>query len=480
MDDIVRMITRACSTGNVDLVRHLFDLDLSAHINTLHDIKDYRTNGARTWLMVACRAGHDQIVTLLIGAGADTNIQCSNGGTALHYACLSGHIAIVRLLAIAQYPADVNIQDIKGQTALMIAVKHNRCDVVQLLLTIPDINVNIQLDTAVSGATALHMALTDCPTREIAKQLINAYADLNIQDKEGMTPFMIAVQYGFSEVVQDMMNFVNIVQQREHNQEPINFDIQDKLKRTALIINCYKGYSCCSSVTKLLIDAGANVNLQDSTGSTALMYACDKHQDISVGLLISASANIDLLDSRGNTALMRAANNSAISPAKLLIDSLHMDNIEEFMKLRNCDDQTALIIASSTNNHTIFEAMLCGLLRVTSSKVVMSLLDMKDIKGYTALMYGAERGRVGIVKTCLKFHADTTIWNNAGQTAFDLAAAHKHETVVGSLRETRGAAALVIECMKKQDECQNSLNLLIRLSFSMTFILTSCYVLLRR
>lgn len=226
-------------------------------------------------------------------------------------------------------------------------------------------------------------------------------------------------------------------------------------------------------IAKSLINAGANVNLQDLNGVTALMHACMTIYDM-VELLIRAGANIALRTSSGMTALMYAAGENYAATVKLIIDNIPVDSVDEFMKLRNNYGETALIIASQRRHFKIVE-MILGAMSVGAIK---ELLDIKSNEGYTVLMYGAQHGQDGIVKTCLKFKADTTIYNNAGKTAFDLAILHKKDTIIELLHETQGAPALIIECMKKQDRLHECVKTVGLLTLSMGTIILGVYIIM--
>ena len=63
-----------------------------------------------------------------------------NGSTLLHEVCRQGKVEIVRLLC--KMGADVNKEDIYGDTPMSAAIKGNHGDVVALLVTEFDFNVN--------------------------------------------------------------------------------------------------------------------------------------------------------------------------------------------------------------------------------------------------------------------------------------------------------------------------------------------------
>lgn len=62
-------------------------------------MQEHESEGGRTPLMKACRAGHLCTVQFLISKGADVNRQTTNNDhTPLSLACAGGHIAVVELL----------------------------------------------------------------------------------------------------------------------------------------------------------------------------------------------------------------------------------------------------------------------------------------------------------------------------------------------------------------------------------------------
>jgi ankyrin repeat protein len=84
-------------------------------------------------LSAAARTNNTQIVILLTKYGANPNGK-SIGKTALHNAAIFGRIEIVRILVSCE-DIDLNIQeDGTGYTALHLAVQHKRPDIISILL----------------------------------------------------------------------------------------------------------------------------------------------------------------------------------------------------------------------------------------------------------------------------------------------------------------------------------------------------------
>ncbi|XP_012264632.2 uncharacterized protein LOC105690991 isoform X1 [Athalia rosae] len=151
----------------------------------------------------------------------------------------------------------VNMNDASGNTAMHYAVSHGNFDVVSILL---DSKV-CDIDTAnVAGYTAVMLAalaeVRNSTHSSVANRLFQM-ADVNVRAKQhGQTALMLAVSHGRNDMA------------------------------------------------KLLLDAGAAVNIQDEDGSTALMCAAEHgHTDIVRLLLAHPDCDSSILDVDGSSAL---------------------------------------------------------------------------------------------------------------------------------------------------------------------------------
>jgi ankyrin repeat protein len=111
-----------------------------------------RAAGSQTPLMHAAGQGHDSALTILLRAGAEPDLATVIGNTALLLAADKGHTGSIVRLAAGG--ARVNAQNNRGQTALMAAAWHGDEAVVAALL---DAGADPALKDR-AGATALSLA----------------------------------------------------------------------------------------------------------------------------------------------------------------------------------------------------------------------------------------------------------------------------------------------------------------------------------
>jgi hypothetical protein len=133
-------------------------------------------------------------------------VQLVNTGSwqsALHLASRGGYTNIVRI--ILQHKVDINISDSEGQTPLMHAVAEGREDVVRCLLA----NGACLGRSDATGRTALHLA---AQRRQLAvlRYILSQnggklHPFLNFYDSKGRTPLHVAVEVGFEEGVEVLL-----------------------------------------------------------------------------------------------------------------------------------------------------------------------------------------------------------------------------------------------------------------------------------
>ena len=164
-------------------------------------IKARDTQG-RNAVLAATYGNHVPVALLLMAAGSDVNAKDSQENSAFLLAGAEGYLDILKLTL--RSGADVNSTNRYGGTALIPAAHHGHLEAVRELLKTP-IPVN---HVNKLGWTALLEAiiLGDGGARhtEIVRALVAAKADVNIADKDGVTPLAHAQRRGFVDMVKTL------------------------------------------------------------------------------------------------------------------------------------------------------------------------------------------------------------------------------------------------------------------------------------
>ncbi len=135
--------------------------------------------------------------------------------------------------------------------------------------------------------------------------LIKSGADVNALDENGATPLSKACRW----------NYVSIVKVLLANGAMVDSP-RSKAGRTPLMVA--NAYIAGITVTKLLVEHGANVNASANNGTTVLMLAAQYSKSDNVEYLLAHGADATATDAKGRNALEYAEKASvAIDPAEL-------------------------------------------------------------------------------------------------------------------------------------------------------------------
>lgn len=179
----------------------------------------------------------------------DTSALDKENRTALHLACAKGHADIVKVLL--EWHAKSNIGDSEAKTPLLKAVECGHDDCVKLLI---DHNAHVDAVDK-SGNSGLHLAvLYNHP--KIVKLLTSKGANVNIKNKteEGFAPLHMSIQLKRDEITRALLI------------AKANPDVQDNLGRTPLMIACYDG---AITPIRMLLQFNAQTIIKDKKGFTA-------------------------------------------------------------------------------------------------------------------------------------------------------------------------------------------------------------------
>ncbi|MBY0352750.1 ankyrin repeat domain-containing protein [Candidatus Babeliales bacterium] len=99
------------------------------HFTTTPEVLNAKNYEGKTALMMFAENGKADLVTILLGAGADSEVRDSRGNAALHYAS-----TVELVYALTSKGADINVQNNEGKTPLHCAAIAGNISVVEALL----------------------------------------------------------------------------------------------------------------------------------------------------------------------------------------------------------------------------------------------------------------------------------------------------------------------------------------------------------
>ena len=422
--------------GREDLVDQFLSPEAKITLGTAPSAQGTALDG-QTPLHLAAIAGYHSIISRLLDANLDINVQDQRGRTPLHLASQCGHMhAIEELL---QRGADPSIKDHEDLIPLHMACRWQHQGVALKLLSQAGGAKQLSTLTA-KNQTALHLSASGGCEYVVDAILDSIESDgygpaLTQRDSEGRTPLHVAAQHGRHEVVRSLLKKasqappVTTLQDGGRN-TPLHLAIQngnyrvvDELLTMGKTRCKYKKREASESEaqTDLMIQDGGGrlpIHLAVRSGDARVVQKiCDDHLEVGKSLdvfdsesqsplhiaaqdgladitniLLASGAEPDIGDDRSRTPLLLACKSGHMSITKLL--------------LRAGADP---IYTDSSRRSALHEAVESGTVPMVKEVLDASramadeskFIGMRDDKGNTALHLAAKRGEIDIMRALL-------------------------------------------------------------------------------
>jgi len=367
----------------------------------------------------AVRAGDITSLRALIERRSDVNATEVDGTSALHWAVQAGNRAALDLLVRAG--ASVNASNRYGVTPLSLAARSGRTDLLDALLA-AGASVTAAEATLPEGQTLLMLAART-GTVDTVRRLVAAGSNLNAREtRTGTTALVWAATGNHAAVVQLLaeagadLDLQSSVTHYPHTQngvlltgpeEGVSYVGQTVLPRGGWSATMYAAREGAPEAVRALADAGANLDLVDPEGTSALVIAIiNGHWDVA-RLLVEKGANLNLADIKGMTPLYAAVDMHTLgdtfgrpSPPRPVIEGAM--------------DMLSLLLARGADPNAQLKGPIL--------KRVYDAGDNRLGEGATAFMRAARKCDVAVMTMLLKAGADATLAQKSGNTPLMLAA----------------------------------------------------------
>jgi len=296
----------------------------------------------------------------------------------------------------------------KTRSLLFWAAEQGNIVLTNLLLKTGKINMNL-MDK--DGLTPLSLAARDGHEGVVKLLLETGNVDVDVKSKKGHTPLSLAAENVHEGVVKLLLET-----------RKVDVDSKDKNGETLLRWALRRQHE---EIVKLLLETGkVDVDSKDEAGETPLSLAARYGQEGAVKLLLeTGKVDVDVKSKKGHTPLSLAAKNGHDGVVKLLLETRKVD-----VDVKSNYGQTPLSPAAETGHEGAVKLLL------ETGRVDV---DSKDGDRCTPLSLAAENEHEGVVKLLLETgKVDVDSMNMYGRTPLSLAAKNGHDGVVKLLLET--------------------------------------------
>eukprot|EP01083_Nonionella_stella_P043255 116721_1 len=257
-----------------------------------------------------------QIIEALIKRGINTDLQNAKHETALHVACEKQHIEIVEILL--KHEANPNIPNVHGRTCLMESIFDGYTKGIELLLKYKaDVHIINEHDKNNRDATAMYYAIKK-NSKNIISMLLDAGFDPTSIGTTGQTVLHVAAEEAQSETLKTLFETATKTLTKDELKAFVNQTNEDG--DTALCVaSADDDREDCAEY--LIHNTECDVNILNKEGRSALSIAVSHNNEKVSKMLLTAGATIDIIDISGRSLLFYAAAHGNVALLKEIHDT---------------------------------------------------------------------------------------------------------------------------------------------------------------
>uniref|UniRef100_A0A8D0GQK8 Ion transport domain-containing protein n=1 Tax=Sphenodon punctatus TaxID=8508 RepID=A0A8D0GQK8_SPHPU len=474
----------AVEAGNPGVCKELLSAHAEAQLSTR------RKKHGDTVLHAICRKKDVEIAKMLVEHGATLDFQNAEGQTPLHLGAWEGDEALLKFFALCK--ASPNIADKMERSPLHIAVERGHTHIVEFLtekfhsdvlartkdgstlmhvaaecghpdtvLALLKKGVLLRMPNK-NGALALHMAAKRGHAA-VVKALLQKGTEVDARTKDDYTALHVAAQYCKPLVVQTLLGFGAQVQLKGGKAQETPLHIAARIEEG-------------EKVAEMLLKSGADVNVEQENGETAMLIAA-RHGNLQmITALIEEGGELAWQSKAGECPLHIAVRHCHLHVAREILNYLATEKSHTkavaCVNMENKTGETPLHLAAAIKKDMLSfkeeETRIIALLmeydasvscptkmsletplyycaRVGNADVLLEMLkhiggngmqqsiNKQAKNGWSPLLVAAERGHTEVVKILLQNHARVDVFDEHGKAALHLAAENGHDQIVALL-----------------------------------------------
>ncbi|XP_059498945.1 ankyrin repeat and death domain-containing protein 1A-like isoform X4 [Stegostoma tigrinum] len=306
------------------------------------------------------------------------------------------------------------------------AARRNDTAMIRRLICIK-VNVNAKNN---DNRTALHWAVA-CGNEDAVKLLLDHNANVDIEDKFGMTPALLAAWFGHLQLLRILVNAGAKVTVRNSIGQGIHH------------CAAHQGHL---AIIRYTIEELQEVPLDkpDQTGKTPLLLAAENGQLDVVTHLLARGCDHQFQDKEGNSSIHLAAGQGHVHVLENLIEGIFSEsknkqnlNALHYAVKQGHKDVCHLLVEEGIDMNAVGQnACLHLAVKHNFAQLVRLLIaagcdiNISDHKQQSALHLAVERGQFAIVEMLLKANINLQLQDKQGKTALDLAVRSQHAVLI--------------------------------------------------
>jgi ankyrin repeat protein len=290
------ILHRMIEDNKVLSVKWLFDNHANPYIEDSLNIPAFFT--------FANHLKSDQMLKVLIQYNIDFNYKSSNGRTVLQDIVLNGDVSLAK--KILPYIKNKFSLDNYGKNILFDALSSGNKDMIDLVYSLPDLDINIQ---AKNKDSLLHFVKDG--HLDIIEFLLTKGVSPTLQDSDDKNIiFYLSQRMENTVVVSEISKISKLIDlalraedaiaQKNQNGETLLLGFLKNLHKP---LGEYNQKKMLSQLIETFIKSGVNIDEQDNEGNTPLLVAVEKNDLETVQLLVNNGADINLKNKEGSTPL---------------------------------------------------------------------------------------------------------------------------------------------------------------------------------